>query len=76
MPGLQAFGRLWIVASDDFVFPAVLELVVNCSWYVPNRTRGGSRAARNSLMPMSGGFCWYWCMELLINLSEINVSLR
>ncbi|XP_037073746.1 diacylglycerol lipase-beta-like [Pollicipes pollicipes] len=34
MPGLKALGRLWSVASDDFVFPAALELIINCSWLV------------------------------------------
>lgn len=34
MPGLVVFGRRWGIASDDFVFPGLFELVVRVLWYV------------------------------------------
>lgn len=32
MPAIVAFGRKWLVGSDDFVFPAMVDLTVKLFW--------------------------------------------
>ena len=32
MPGLVVFGRRWRIASDDFVFPVSLEVIIRLIW--------------------------------------------
>ncbi|XP_043242307.1 diacylglycerol lipase-beta-like [Amphibalanus amphitrite] len=76
MPGLQAFGRLWIVASDDFVFPAALELVINYSWLLAVTTiylthdPGGTCAQRGTLATyiLGCGFQLLVSVPLLVSL--------
>uniref|UniRef100_A0A0N4Z6I7 sn-1-specific diacylglycerol lipase n=1 Tax=Parastrongyloides trichosuri TaxID=131310 RepID=A0A0N4Z6I7_PARTI len=34
MPALVAFGRRWNIASDDFVFPGILESFIRFFWFV------------------------------------------
>lgn len=34
MPGLVVFNRRWGIASDDFVFPGLFELLIRVLWYV------------------------------------------
>uniref|UniRef100_UPI00358FED08 diacylglycerol lipase-beta-like n=1 Tax=Myxine glutinosa TaxID=7769 RepID=UPI00358FED08 len=34
MPGLVVFGRRWRIASDDFVFPVSLELIIRLIWWI------------------------------------------
>ncbi|CAG7837277.1 unnamed protein product [Allacma fusca] len=34
MPALVAFGRRWQIASDDFVFPGFIDLLVRVSWLI------------------------------------------
>lgn len=34
MPGLMLFGRRWVIASDDLVFPGAFELLVRFIWWI------------------------------------------
>ncbi|KAM4632018.1 diacylglycerol lipase-beta [Discoglossus pictus] len=34
MPGLLMFGRRWVIASDDLVFPGAFELLVRIIWWI------------------------------------------
>ncbi|XP_037671178.1 diacylglycerol lipase-beta isoform X2 [Choloepus didactylus] len=34
MPGMVLFGRRWAIASDDLVFPGLLELFVRVLWWI------------------------------------------
>ncbi|XP_073447131.1 diacylglycerol lipase-beta [Aquarana catesbeiana] len=34
MPGLMMFGRRWVIASDDLVFPGAFELLVRFIWWI------------------------------------------
>ncbi|XP_043934561.1 diacylglycerol lipase-beta [Protopterus annectens] len=34
MPGLVVFGRRWVIASDDFVFPGAFELFIRFIWWI------------------------------------------
>nr|XP_020442973.1 sn1-specific diacylglycerol lipase beta [Monopterus albus] len=34
MPGMVVFGRRWGIASDDFVFPGSIELVLRVLWWI------------------------------------------
>ena len=33
MPGLVVLGRRWEVASDDLVFPSIIENIIRIIWY-------------------------------------------
>ncbi|KAM5152092.1 diacylglycerol lipase-beta [Mantella aurantiaca] len=34
MPGLMLFGRRWVIASDDLVFPGAFELLIRFFWWI------------------------------------------
>lgn len=34
MPALRLFGRKWLAASDDLVFPGLFEICFRLLWYV------------------------------------------
>ena len=34
MPGLIAFNRRWVIASDDLVIPFGIAFVLRTAWYV------------------------------------------
>lgn len=34
MPGLVVFGRRWVIASDDLVFPGAFELFIRFIWWI------------------------------------------
>lgn len=43
MPSLQACGRRWNVASDDFYLPSLVEGTCRTAWYVPTRSYSSDR---------------------------------
>ncbi|XP_030631145.1 sn1-specific diacylglycerol lipase beta isoform X1 [Chanos chanos] len=34
MPGIVVFGRRWVIASDDLVFPGAFELFIRLVWWI------------------------------------------
>ena len=36
MPGIVVCNRRWGMGSDDFVFPAVAEIILRLAWWVYN----------------------------------------
>ncbi|XP_023687043.1 diacylglycerol lipase-beta [Paramormyrops kingsleyae] len=73
MPGMVVFGRRWVIASDDLVFPGAFELFIRVIWWIGTLVLYTNHKGRFDCP--GGSLLHTYLVVLLVLLAAIILSL-